>query len=92
MYGTQLAIHFMRKNKVPGGRIVATGSVAAIYPHESYPEYDGAKAAVSQYRIRQRKEFLLMWPGCAIRQRSVAHLENGMGTLGTRLRTAQAID
>jgi NADP-dependent 3-hydroxy acid dehydrogenase YdfG len=37
----------MRKNKVPGGRIVATGSVAAIYPHPSYPEYNGAKAAVS---------------------------------------------
>lgn len=46
VYGTQLAIHFMRKNKTPGGRIVATGSVAAIYPHETYPEYDGAKAAV----------------------------------------------
>jgi short-subunit dehydrogenase len=36
----------MRKNKVPGGNIVATGSVAAVVPHESYPEYDGAKAAV----------------------------------------------
>jgi NAD(P)-dependent dehydrogenase (short-subunit alcohol dehydrogenase family) len=47
IYGTQLAIHFMRKNKTPGGRIVATASAAAIYPHESYPEYDGAKAAVS---------------------------------------------
>jgi NAD(P)-dependent dehydrogenase (short-subunit alcohol dehydrogenase family) len=48
VYGTQLAIHFMRKNKVPGGRIVATASVAAIYPHPSYPEYNGAKAAVSR--------------------------------------------
>ena len=47
VYGTQLAIHFMRKNKTPGGKIVATGSVAAIVPHETYPEYDGAKAAVS---------------------------------------------
>ena len=46
VYGTQLAIHFMRKNKVPGGKVVATGSVAAVVPHESYPEYDGAKAAV----------------------------------------------
>ena len=46
MYGTQLAIHFMRKNKVPGGKIVATISAAALYPHETYPEYDGAKAAV----------------------------------------------
>jgi NAD(P)-dependent dehydrogenase (short-subunit alcohol dehydrogenase family) len=36
----------MRRNKVSGGKIVATGSVAAIVPHESYPQYDGAKAAV----------------------------------------------
>lgn len=35
MYGTQLAIHFMRKNKAPGGKIVATASVAAIVPHET---------------------------------------------------------
>jgi len=39
----------MRKNKIPGGRIVATSSVASIYPHESYPEYCGAKAAVLQF-------------------------------------------
>jgi hypothetical protein len=49
VYGTQLAIHFMRKNKVPGGKIVATASVAGIVPHESYPEYDGAKAAVVNF-------------------------------------------
>lgn len=46
VYGTQLAIHFMRKNRTPGGSIVATASIAAVHPHESYPEYDGAKAAV----------------------------------------------
>lgn len=46
VYGTQLAIHFMRKNKTPGGSIIATASLAAIHPHETYPEYDGAKAAV----------------------------------------------
>ena len=49
VYGTQLAIHFMRKNKTPGGKIVATASVAAIIPHETYPEYDGAKAAVVNF-------------------------------------------
>jgi len=49
VYGTQLATHFMRKNKIPGGRIVSTGSVVALYPHETYPEYDGAKAAVLQF-------------------------------------------
>ncbi|OAL56662.1 hypothetical protein IQ07DRAFT_581978 [Pyrenochaeta sp. DS3sAY3a] len=61
VYGTQLAIHFMRKNKAPGGKIVATGSVAAIVPHETYPEYDGAKAAVVNFvrataRILKSKE------------------------------------
>ncbi|KAF2095511.1 15-hydroxyprostaglandin dehydrogenase [Rhizodiscina lignyota] len=49
VYGTQLAIHFMRKNKTPGGKIVATVSAAALYPHETYPEYDGAKAAVLNF-------------------------------------------
>lgn len=46
VYGTQLAIHFMRKNKVPGGNIISTCSVAGVEPHETYPEYAGAKAAV----------------------------------------------
>ncbi|KAI1607949.1 15-hydroxyprostaglandin dehydrogenase [Exophiala viscosa] len=46
VYGVQLAIHFMRKNKVPGGQIVATSSVVALYPLPSYPEYCGAKAGV----------------------------------------------
>ncbi|KAF4989818.1 hypothetical protein FDECE_14587 [Fusarium decemcellulare] len=49
IYGTQLAIHFMRKNKIPGGSIVATASIAAVHPHETYPEYDGAKAAVYNF-------------------------------------------
>ncbi|KAH7402502.1 hypothetical protein BKA66DRAFT_564417 [Pyrenochaeta sp. MPI-SDFR-AT-0127] len=61
VYGTQLAIHFMRKNKVPGGKIIATASVAAIVPHETYPEYAGAKAAVVNFvrataRILKDKE------------------------------------
>lgn len=47
VYGTQLAIHFMRQNPTPGGQIVATASIAAVHPHSSFPEYCGAKAAVS---------------------------------------------
>jgi len=39
----------MRKNETPGGCIVATVSIAAIHPHETYPEYDGAKAAVLNF-------------------------------------------
>ncbi|KAJ4374074.1 hypothetical protein N0V83_002813 [Neocucurbitaria cava] len=49
VYGTQLAIHFMRKNQTPGGKIIATASVAAVVPHEAYPEYAGAKAAVVNF-------------------------------------------
>lgn len=49
VYGTQLAIHFMRQNPTPGGQIVATASIAAVHGHESYPEYSGAKAAVMQF-------------------------------------------
>ena len=36
----------MRKNRPAGGAIVATASIAAMHPHPSYPEYNGAKAAV----------------------------------------------
>lgn len=39
----------MRKNATPGGKVVATASAAGIVPHETYPEYDGAKAAVINF-------------------------------------------
>lgn len=38
VYGTVLAVHFMRKNEVPGGKIVCTASIAGVIPHKSYPE------------------------------------------------------
>ncbi|KAI9687895.1 MAG: Short-chain dehydrogenase/reductase prx6 [Bathelium mastoideum] len=50
IYGTQLATHFMRHNQPkPGGRIVVNASIGALFPHQSYPEYCGAKAAVVQF-------------------------------------------
>ena len=49
IYGTTLATHFMRHNPTPGGKIIITGSIGAIFPHRSYPEYCGAKAAVLQF-------------------------------------------
>lgn len=49
IYGVQLATHFMRHNPQPGGRIVVTSSIASIFPHPSYPEYSGAKAAVNVF-------------------------------------------
>ncbi|KAK3614715.1 hypothetical protein LTR56_027071 [Elasticomyces elasticus] len=57
LYGTQLSVHFMRKNPTPGGVIVATASIAAMHPHPSYPEYNGAKAAVLNF-VRGSAEVL----------------------------------
>ena len=60
LYGVQLAIHFMRHNPGPGGpggKIVVTASNAGIHPHPSYPEYNGAKAAVIQF-VRGAAEIL----------------------------------
>jgi NAD(P)-dependent dehydrogenase (short-subunit alcohol dehydrogenase family) len=51
IYGVQLATHFMRKNRTPGGQIIATASVAGVHPHPTYPEYCGAKAAVTMSSI-----------------------------------------
>lgn len=53
LYGVQLAIHFMRQNQSPGGQIVATSTVASIHPHPTFPEYCGAKAAVSARILRK---------------------------------------
>ncbi|KAF7522919.1 hypothetical protein G7054_g11961 [Neopestalotiopsis clavispora] len=49
VYGTQLAIHFMRHNSPPGGKIIGTASAAAIQPHPTYPEYNGAKAGLLNF-------------------------------------------
>ena len=47
VHGLQLATHFMRHNPQPGGRIVVTSSIAAIFPHPTYPIYCATKAAVN---------------------------------------------
>jgi NAD(P)-dependent dehydrogenase (short-subunit alcohol dehydrogenase family) len=49
IYGTQLATHFMRHNPTPGGKIVVNASIGGVFPHRTYPEYCGAKAAVIQF-------------------------------------------
>ncbi|KAJ4309424.1 hypothetical protein N0V84_011514 [Fusarium piperis] len=58
-YGTQLAIHFMRKNKVPGGIIAVTASAASLYAHRGFPEYSGSKAAVWNF-VRSTAQILKM--------------------------------
>ncbi|KAL1639700.1 hypothetical protein SLS58_007598 [Diplodia intermedia] len=67
VYGARLAVHFMRHNREPGpgGKIVVTGSVAAMFPHESYPEYCGAKAAVVQF-VRGVAPVLMAREGIAV--------------------------
>ncbi|KAF7588460.1 hypothetical protein BBP40_005686 [Aspergillus hancockii] len=50
VYGTVLATHLMRHNKPnAGGKIVVTGSIGGMFPHQTYPEYSGTKAAVNQF-------------------------------------------
>ncbi|CAN8098011.1 unnamed protein product [Discula destructiva] len=50
IHGTALATHFMRNNPgVKGGKIIVTGSIAAIFPLPIMPEHCAAKAAVLQY-------------------------------------------
>ncbi|KXT04801.1 hypothetical protein AC578_9722 [Pseudocercospora eumusae] len=64
VYGTQLAIHFMRKNSPRvGGAIVATSSIAGLHPHPTYPEYCGAKAGVLAFvkaiaEVLKSKEYI----------------------------------
>ena len=49
IYGTRLAMHFMRHNPTPGGKIVVTGSMIGIHPCPTFPEYSSAKAGVIQW-------------------------------------------
>lgn len=46
-YAVRLATHFMRQNPTPGGHIVLVGSCGGLYSLPVWPEYAGAKAAVS---------------------------------------------
>jgi NADP-dependent 3-hydroxy acid dehydrogenase YdfG len=80
VYGTQLAIHFMRKNRTPGGKIVVTASVAGVVPHESYPEYDGAKAAVGRPRDDLKLDKLA--EGHQLRSSNCTSVEDGKASAG----------
>lgn len=48
--GTVLAVHYMRHNPASGGgKIIVTGSTAAIFPLPIIPEYCAAKAAAMHW-------------------------------------------
>lgn len=50
VYGVTLATHFMRHNSPhPGGKIVVTSSIGGMFPHPTYPQYCGSKAAVNMF-------------------------------------------
>lgn len=59
VYGTELFTHYMRHNP-PGvqGKIVVTGSIVAIYPCPTFPEYCAVKAAALQW-VRTMAPILL---------------------------------
>lgn len=49
IYGTRLAIHFMRHNPTPGGKIIVTGSMIGVHPCPTFPEYCATKAGAHQW-------------------------------------------
>jgi NAD(P)-dependent dehydrogenase (short-subunit alcohol dehydrogenase family) len=72
VYGVQLAVHFMRHNPGPatsggsaGKKIIATASIAGVVPHPTYPEYNGAKAAVINF-VRGAGPVLAIKEGIAL--------------------------
>ncbi|KAB5513285.1 hypothetical protein GE09DRAFT_1163016 [Coniochaeta sp. 2T2.1] len=49
MYGTMLATHYMRHNRVAGGKIIATTSMHGVHPCPTFPEYGSAEAGVNHW-------------------------------------------
>jgi 15-hydroxyprostaglandin dehydrogenase (NAD) len=45
-YGIKLFAHYAARNPIPGGKIVATSSVAGLYPSPGLPQYTAAKHGV----------------------------------------------
>ena len=49
LYGLRWFVHYARKNKKPGGKIVITASSAGLYGFPPAPQYCAAKHAVSTF-------------------------------------------
>lgn len=50
MYGTLLAVHFMRHNEPhAGGKIICTGSIIGELPCPTFPEYCANEAGIIQW-------------------------------------------
>ncbi|KAI1844736.1 hypothetical protein JX266_009192 [Neoarthrinium moseri] len=66
VYTTELFVHYMRHNP-PGvkGKIIVTGSIIAIYPCPTFPEYSAVKAAALQW-VRVMAPMLLKHEGVTI--------------------------
>jgi NAD(P)-dependent dehydrogenase (short-subunit alcohol dehydrogenase family) len=68
IYGTVLAVHFMRHNPdhLKGkGKIIVTGSMIGVHPCASFPEYCAAKAGVHHW-VRTVAPVLAVKEGIAI--------------------------
>lgn len=66
VYGTVLATHFMRHNPgSSGGKVILNASIGGVFPHKSYPEYCGAKAAAIHFvrgiapLLKQKEDILV---------------------------------
>jgi 15-hydroxyprostaglandin dehydrogenase (NAD) len=50
VYTSYLALFYLRKNQVPGGKLIMTSSTAGLYPNIALPLYGAAKHGVSDCR------------------------------------------
>ena len=95
IYGTQLAIHFMRQNPTPGGQIIATSSLSGVHPLCSLPEYSGAKAAVIGFclatapvlKIKENITFNVICPGAVATPNIPPPMREAFGSMMTDMRT-----
>lgn len=95
VYGTQLAIHFMRQNAIPGGQIVATASISGVHPVCSLPEYCGAKAAVIGFciatapvlKVKENITFNVVCPGVVATRNIPPPMREAFGSMITDVQT-----
>ena len=95
VYGTQLAIHFMRQNPTPGGQIVATASISGIHPICSLPEYSGIKAAVIGFchavapvlKVKENVTFNVVCPGPVATPNIPPPMREAFGSMMTDVQT-----
>ena len=70
LYGVRLSLHYFRKNTVPGGKIVVTGSSAGLYPLPPIPQYTACKPCSRCFEATSGT-WAVCWELCAAEMRSL---------------------